>query len=66
MDLHGVAVQFELGTGHKEGHTEDPPLRETNNQRQLAWYLDDEQHQHPITSTSSAGGVLPGWIPHKI
>ena len=66
MDLHGVAVAFELGTGHKEGHTEDPLLGKTNNQRQLAWYPNGEQHQRPITSISSAGRVLLGWGPHKI
>ena len=54
VDLHGIAVAFELGTGRKEGHTEDPLLGETNNQHQQAWYLDNEQHRHPSTSTSFA------------
>ena len=66
VDSCGVAVAFELGTEHKEGHTEDPPLEETDNQCQQALYPENEQHLHLNTSTSSADKVLLGWSPHKI
>ena len=66
MDSQGVTAMFELGTGFKEGRTEDPPLGKTNNQRQPAQYQDDEQHQHLSTSISSEGEVQPDWSPHKI
>ena len=61
MDAQGVTAVSELGTRRKEGCTEDPRQGETNNQRQPTLYLDDEQHQRPSTSISSAGGVLPDW-----
>ena len=66
MDSQGIAAVFELGTGHKEGRTEDPPLGKTSNQRQPAQYQDNEQHRHPSTSISSEGEVLPDWSPRKM
>ena len=65
VDSHGVTAVSELGTGRKEGRTEDPRQGETTNQRQPTLYLDNERHRRPSTLISSEGEGRPDWSLHK-